>query len=91
MEDLYFIFGVPFIKSACQIRNPVNISECQTEILPMDQIKKFRTRHQDFGQGDRNMSDYLMQMWGNFAKFGNPTPSRVMNTSWEPYTLSRDR
>ncbi|GAV08990.1 hypothetical protein RvY_18602-2 [Ramazzottius varieornatus] len=91
MEDLYFVFGFPYLKLACQVRDPYNLNRCETTILPETYYRKFMEPHQDFGQGDRNMSDYLMQMWGNFAKYGNPTPVRVMNTSWEPYTLARDR
>ncbi|XP_054722853.1 neuroligin-2-like [Uloborus diversus] len=36
-------------------------------------------------QEDRNMSIFMMQAWANFAKYGNPTPTRIFNTIlWEP-------
>ncbi|XP_035225491.1 neuroligin-like protein glit-1 [Stegodyphus dumicola] len=32
---------------------------------------------------DRNMSQFFMTVWANFAKFGNPTPAKVFDISWE--------
>ncbi|GFY64683.1 neuroligin-4, Y-linked [Trichonephila inaurata madagascariensis] len=34
---------------------------------------------------DRNMSQFMMEAWANFAKDGNPTPYRLFNTIlWKP-------
>ncbi|XP_035228462.1 neuroligin-4, Y-linked-like isoform X2 [Stegodyphus dumicola] len=38
-------------------------------------------------QEDRNMSQFMMEAWANFAKEGNPTKTRLFNTIlWEPVT-----
>lgn len=77
MEDLYFVFGYPFLDNVRHLNHTPSL------IPPT-------FRAQVWGQGDRNMSEFMMQMWANFAKYDNPTPVRVMNTSWEKYTLMRD-
>ena len=77
MEDLYFVFGFPFLDNE-------RYQNYTPAIVPL------AMRRPGWGQGDRNMSDFMMQMWANFAKYDNPTPVRVMNTSWERYSLMRD-
>ncbi|PVD23339.1 hypothetical protein C0Q70_16607 [Pomacea canaliculata] len=37
---------------------------------------------------DTAMSDRIMTMWTNLAKFGNPTPEEVNGTTWAPYTVA---
>ncbi|XP_055327579.1 acetylcholinesterase-like [Paramacrobiotus metropolitanus] len=77
MEDLHFVFGFPFL-------NDPRHDNYTPPVVPPT------LRRYDWKQGDRNMSDFMMQMWANFAKYENPTPWRVCNTSWEKYTLMRD-
>ncbi|XP_015921880.1 cholinesterase [Parasteatoda tepidariorum] len=38
-------------------------------------------------EADRNLSQLFMQTWANFAKFGNPTPAKVFNITWEPANI----
>ncbi|XP_023230746.1 acetylcholinesterase-like [Centruroides sculpturatus] len=36
-------------------------------------------------EADRNMSQFFMEAWANFAKYGNPTPKSILNAIlWEP-------
>jgi hypothetical protein len=72
MEDIYWVFGFPFLDNN------------RHNIVPPT------FRRTGWSQGDRNMSDFMMQLWANFAKFDNPTPVRVFNTSWEKFSLVRD-
>lgn len=38
---------------------------------------------------DRDMSQFFMEAWANFAKEGNPTPRRLFNTIyWPPMTMA---
>lgn len=46
--------------------------------------------HLTWSQSDRNMSQFIMQTWGNFAKFGNPTPLPAFGSIvWTAATKSR--
>lgn len=39
-------------------------------------------------EADRNMSQFFMEAWANFAKYGNPTPQALFNTIlWKPVEL----
>ncbi|KAI1289762.1 Neuroligin-4, X-linked [Halotydeus destructor] len=38
-----------------------------------------------WSEADRNMSQFFMEAWGNFARYGNPTPQALFNTIlWQP-------
>ena len=39
----------------------------------------------DFDAGDRNVSLFLMELYVNIAKSGNPTPQPVSGVTWERY------
>ncbi|RWS11327.1 neuroligin-4: Y-linked-like protein, partial [Dinothrombium tinctorium] len=40
-------------------------------------------------ESDRNMSQFFMESWANFAKYGNPTPQALFNTIlWEEMSLN---
>ncbi|XP_048578765.1 cholinesterase 1 [Nematostella vectensis] len=41
-----------------------------------------------YDEQDRNVSDMLVTMFVNFAKYGNPTPSPVHGTNWERFNTS---
>ena len=38
---------------------------------------------------DRNVSLFIMEVYANFAKFGDPTPQPVSGVTWERYNTSR--
>jgi carboxylesterase type B len=40
------------------------------------------TEQSDWTYADRNVSDFMQQMWLNFTKYGNPTPDWTRNISW---------
>lgn len=41
-----------------------------------------------WSEADRNMSQFFMESWANFAKYGTPTPQALFNTIyWKPMTL----
>ncbi|XP_054708700.1 cholinesterase-like [Uloborus diversus] len=40
-------------------------------------------------EADRNISQFFMTAWANFAKFGNPTPAALFNIFWEPSDLNK--
>jgi len=42
----------------------------------------------DFDAGDRNVSLFLMELYVNFAKSGDPTPQPVSGVTWERYNSS---
>ncbi|XP_074649307.1 neuroligin-4, Y-linked-like [Tubulanus polymorphus] len=37
---------------------------------------------------DKNISDYAITLWTNFAKYGNGTPVLVKNNTWLPFKLN---
>ena len=43
---------------------------------------------QNFDEADRNISDMVITLFTNFAKYGNPTPEPVGGASWERFTQS---
>ncbi|ELU03558.1 hypothetical protein CAPTEDRAFT_225804 [Capitella teleta] len=47
----------------------------ETELVP----------RQYYDYEDRNMSDWMMYMWTNFAIYGEPTPNITRNITWEPF------
>lgn len=51
------------------------------DLLPVRHLRQYQ-----WTQHDRNMSDIMMQMMANFARESTPTPSRVYNTTWQPYS-----
>ncbi|KAK7483474.1 hypothetical protein BaRGS_00025273 [Batillaria attramentaria] len=38
---------------------------------------------------DKTVSDEVMTMWTNFAKYGKPTPQAVGHVTWPPYTMEK--
>ena len=42
----------------------------------------------DFDAGDRNVSLFLMELYVNSAKSGDPTPQPVSGVTWERYNSS---
>ena len=42
----------------------------------------------DFDAGDRNVSLFLIELYVNFAKSGDPTPQPVSGVTWERYNTS---
>ncbi|KAF6775174.1 hypothetical protein AHF37_05355 [Paragonimus kellicotti] len=34
---------------------------------------------------DHNISAFMMELWTNFVKYGNPTPQPVQNITWMPF------
>jgi len=41
-----------------------------------------------WSEADRNMSQFFMESWANFARWGNPTPQALFNTIyWKPMSL----
>lgn len=47
----------------------------ETELVP----------RQWYDYEDRNMSDWMMYMWSNFAIYGEPTPNITRNVTWDPF------
>lgn len=43
---------------------------------------------QDYDETDRNISDMVITLFTNFAKYGNPTPEPVGGASWERFNHS---
>lgn len=43
---------------------------------------------QNYDEADRNVSDTVLTLFTNFAKFGNPTPEPVFGASWPPFNQS---
>lgn len=43
---------------------------------------------QQYNDVDRNVSDMLITVFTNFAKYGNPTPQPVLGVSWEGFNSS---
>nr|XP_045612917.1 neuroligin-like protein glit-1 isoform X1 [Procambarus clarkii] len=48
--------------------------------------EKFRVSREQWGEGDRNISEFMMRTFANFAKWGNPTQTQVeiLKVNWEP-------
>ena len=44
---------------------------------------------QKYDDIDRNVSDMVITLFTNFAKYGNPTPQPVRGVSWEEFNSSR--
>ncbi|XP_068200877.1 cholinesterase isoform X1 [Palaemon carinicauda] len=47
--------------------------------------ENFRVSRNQWGEGDRNMSHFMMKAFANFAKWGNPTQVQIpiMKVNWE--------
>lgn len=43
---------------------------------------------QEYNDADRNISDMLITLFTNFAKYGNPTPQPVLGVTWEGFNSS---
>ncbi|KAL9966496.1 hypothetical protein ACROYT_G024580 [Oculina patagonica] len=43
---------------------------------------------QQYNDVDRNISDMLITLFTNFAKYGNPTPQPMLGVSWEGFNSS---
>ena len=43
---------------------------------------------QQYNDADRNISDMLISLFTNFAKYGNPTPQPVLGVTWEGFNSS---
>ncbi|PFX33848.1 Neuroligin-4, X-linked [Stylophora pistillata] len=43
---------------------------------------------QNYDEADRNISDMVLTLFTNFAKFGNPTPEPVFEASWPRFNQS---
>jgi len=43
---------------------------------------------QQYNDADRNISDMLITLFTNFAKYGNPTPQPVLGVTWEGFNSS---
>lgn len=43
---------------------------------------------QQYDDADRNISDMLITLFTNFAKYGNPTPQPVLGVTWEGFNSS---
>lgn len=43
---------------------------------------------QQYNDADRNVSDMLITLFTNFAKYGNPTPQPVLGVTWERFNSS---
>ena len=41
-----------------------------------------------FGADDRNVSSFIMAVYANFAKHGDPTPQPVSGLTWETYNAT---
>ncbi|XP_071543797.1 cholinesterase isoform X2 [Panulirus ornatus] len=48
--------------------------------------ENFRVSRELWGEGDRNISQFMMKTFTNFAKWGNPTQTQVdiLKVNWEP-------
>ena len=42
-----------------------------------------------YDAADKNVSLFIMEMYANFAKFGEPTPQPVSGVTWERYNSNR--
>ncbi|TGZ62645.1 hypothetical protein CRM22_007313 [Opisthorchis felineus] len=73
---LPFLFGFPFMNSTFWS------TVYGESAIPISANRPFFYPH------DTNMSEFLMDLWTNFAKMGNPTPYEIKNTTWRPYKLS---
>ncbi|KAK4472087.1 hypothetical protein MN116_005458, partial [Schistosoma mekongi] len=79
--ELPFLFGFPFMNKTIWSmlfgeKNPLPRCVSDNYVYPYD----------------TNMSEYLLDLWTNFVKYGNPTPENVKNMKWprfrqpeEPY------
>ncbi|CAH1789897.1 unnamed protein product [Owenia fusiformis] len=67
--DLPYVLGWPFIN-----KNPT----VKYQLKGMEDIFQYN-------QKDEIISERVMKMWSNFAKYGNPTPQPVANTTWPKY------
>ncbi|KAL3319517.1 hypothetical protein Ciccas_001814 [Cichlidogyrus casuarinus] len=88
--ELPFLFGYPFMNSTFweELRPsdfPGNSSEWVSRIN-----KTFMNYAFTYPQ-DHNISQLLIKSWTNFAKFGNPTPEKLQNLTWRPFTGSMNR
>ena len=45
---------------------------------------------QQYNDADRNISDMLITLFTNFAKYGNPTPQPVLGVTWEEFNSSHN-
>lgn len=43
------------------------------------------TDMQEFDERDRSLSNFVMTLYTNFAKFGDPTPESVNGVKWKPF------
>ena len=52
-------------------------------------LKLFNTSSvQEFDERDRNLSNFVMTLYTNFAKYGHPTPRSVGGVKWKPFNLA---
>lgn len=76
MLDLPYVFGYPMLED-----NPLVRNDTQMWRDPIDWTDE-----------DEEVADFVMDMWTNFAKFGNPTPVPMQDPitgkshTWEAFT-----
>nr|CAH8846194.1 unnamed protein product [Trichobilharzia regenti] len=72
--ELPFLFGFPFMNKSIW-------SELFGEgsVLPKCASEVYDYPH------DTNMSEFLLDLWTNFVKYGNPTPEKVKNINWSRF------
>ncbi|CAH8521130.1 unnamed protein product [Schistosoma intercalatum] len=69
--ELPFLFGFPFMNKSIWLtlfgeNNPLPRCVSDNYVYPYD----------------TNISEYLLDLWANFVKYGNPTPQNVKNIKW---------
>ena len=58
------------------------------ENLPFDFGIPMLPKFPEYDAADRNVSLFIMALYVNFAKFGDPTPQPVSGVTWERYNSS---
>ncbi|CAH8494807.1 unnamed protein product [Schistosoma turkestanicum] len=72
--ELPFLFGFPFMNKSTWLalfgeNNPLPRCVSDNYVYPYD----------------TNISEYLLDLWTNFVKYGNPTPQHVKNIKWPSF------
>ncbi|XP_077980068.1 fatty acyl-CoA hydrolase precursor, medium chain-like [Glandiceps talaboti] len=80
VEDLFFVFGRPY-----KFDDPPELH------LPLPPGRD-RPTGRNFTEEDATISDVMMSLWGNFAKYGDPTPEGHLlpgvDGRWTNYSAS---
>ncbi|CAH1772614.1 unnamed protein product, partial [Owenia fusiformis] len=71
--DLPYVWGWPMLQDNQAVMDQTGQSSLLAGVV-------------GWNEQDKNVSDFVMTLWTNFAKHGNPTPTPVNNVTWKQFT-----